>query len=178
MNTNINNDCSTPASSSLTPSKGKKSLADITNTVSSSSPLRGLASPAVAGSPRPSAPLPVPLSMVQQVLLVSKDGPHDAAFVEPFHIDAYWSDVWQQWRRALKVLNDLEPQLANQYLAPKVHSHYYWYYEQARDRERTLFTELSRLTVPPPGPPLEADPNLVAIHTVWGATDAAHQAAW
>ena len=41
-----------------------------------------------------------------------------------------------------------------------------------------FFAELSRLTVPAPGPPLHACPNLVAIQDAWRANQAANDAAW
>ncbi|KAF9123843.1 hypothetical protein BG015_005235 [Linnemannia schmuckeri] len=176
MNTNSNNNVPFPSSSSPTSSKGKKPLSDITNTVLSASPPRNSASSTVAGSSRPSAQPATPI--VKQAPLVSKDVPHEPAPVEPFHIDTYRSDVWQQWRRMVAALNDLTPHLSNQYLAPEAYERYYRHYEQVLDRERTLFAELTRLTVPTPGPPVQEDPNLVAIHTAWSVNTTAHQAAW
>ncbi|KAG9067530.1 hypothetical protein KI688_012313 [Linnemannia hyalina] len=156
--------------------KDEKPLNDITNTVLSSSPPRGSASPTVAGSPRLPAPLATP--MIKKVSFVSEDSPHASAPAEPYHIDTYRFDMWQQWRRAVKVLNDLEPQLSNQYLVPEVHSQYYHHYERVCERERVFFAELSRLTVPSPGPPLHACPNLLAIQADRRDTQAAIDAAW
>ncbi|KAF9128221.1 hypothetical protein BG015_004375, partial [Linnemannia schmuckeri] len=165
-----NNKDSSPSSSSPDSSKGKKPLHDITNTVLSPSSPRSSASPTVAGSSRPSAPLSLPLPLARQV--------RPPAPAEPFNIDTYRSEVMQEWRREVAALKDLEPRLSEPHLDPQLRVDYTRYYEQVLERERGFFAELRRLTVPAPGPPLHADPNLVAINSSYSATLAAHKNAW
>ena len=180
MSTNTKNDSSSP-SSSPTSSKGKKPLSDITNTVLSSSPPRGAASPSVAGSSRssaplpallPSAPLPAPLPVANEVPLGYENGPYDSALADSVHRNAVQTLVLQEWRRTVQLLNDLEPQLSNQYLAPERHMEYRKHYEQLRVRERSLSVELSRVTSSAP------DPDLAMIHSAWHTYNMTQQAAF
>lgn len=84
----------------------------------------------------------------------------------------------QQWRRDVATLNDLEENLHNPSLDPMLRAHYTVYYESVQERERTCFAELCRLTVPAPGPPLHADPNLLALQAVFKASHESITAAW
>lgn len=167
---NSNNKDSSPSSNPES-SKGKKPLSDVTNTVLSTSPPRGSASPTVAGPSRPPAMLSRPLPMARQA-------PRTSTSAEPFSIDTYRSEMMQEWRRATAILNDLGLQLSDQHLDPQLRDHFVHHYEYERDRERGFFAELRRLTVPAPGPPLHADPNLVSINSSYNATLAAHKDAW
>lgn len=103
---------------------------------------------------------------------------NDVMTAESFNIETYRSEVSQQWRRALAAMAELEPRLHDPDLSSALRVEYNRYYEQVCERERVFFAELSRLTVPSPGPPLHACPNLVAIQAARRDTQAANDAAW
>lgn len=97
---------------------------------------------------------------------------------EPFNVEAHRSILSQQWRKDVATLNDLEGNLHDPSLDPTLRAHYTVHYEFVQERARTYFAELCRLTVPAPGPPLHADPNLLAIQAVFRASHESVTAAW
>jgi len=98
--------------------------------------------------------------------------------VEPFNVETHRSMLSQQWRRDVATLNDLEENLHSPSLDPLLRAHYTVHYEFVQERARTFFVELCRLTVPAPGPPLHADPNLLAIQAGLKASHESATAAW
>jgi hypothetical protein len=108
----------------------------------------------------------------KQTTHTARKDPSEADPTEPFNVELYRADVFKQWRRAVRMVNELEIQLSTQYPCPETYARLYAFYERALDREGRLHSDLQRLTPP------SSDPALVALQAAWTSFNETQQTGW